>query len=79
VIAIDPGGRAWDESSPRAATRPSSPEELLRVVKKPELREKLKAAGYNVSGRGPEAFRALIREELPKRKEVVTSAGIKPQ
>jgi len=52
---------------------------LVEIVKRPEVKQKLMNAGYSATGGGPEAFRKIIADEVPKWKEVIALAGIKQQ
>ena len=51
--------------------------EVLAILKRPELRAKLRAAGFAVTGQGPEALRARIAEEIPQWRAVIEKAGLK--
>lgn len=51
---------------------------LAAVLAQKEVRERLAAAGFEPAESGPDAFGALIREEVKKWGRVVTAAGIKP-
>ena len=52
---------------------------LVEIVKRPDVRQKLMNAGYSATGGGPDAFRKIIADEVPKWKEVISLAGIKQQ
>lgn len=49
--------------------------ELVAIVQLPEIKERLRNAGYSATGEGPEAFARLLAEEVPKWKEVIQLAG----
>lgn len=51
--------------------------ELVAIVQLPEIKERLRNAGYSTTGEGPEAFARLLAEEVPKWKEVIQLAGAK--
>ena len=51
----------------------------IEVVRRPDVREKLLKAGFHATGRGPEAFRKRIVEELPRWKTVIEKGRIKAQ
>jgi tripartite-type tricarboxylate transporter receptor subunit TctC len=51
---------------------------LGSVLAQNEVKQRLAAAGFEPAESGPDAFGALIRDELQKWKRVVAAAGIKP-
>jgi tripartite-type tricarboxylate transporter receptor subunit TctC len=53
--------------------------ELLRVLKLPEIRERLIAAGTEPAGNLPEEYAAAIKADLVKWAQVVKAAGIKAE
>jgi len=54
-------------------------EQVLAVLKKPDVRKRLTALQLEVEGSSPQEFGAIIREEGSKWRKVVNDAGIKPQ
>ncbi len=50
---------------------------LIEIVQRPAISEKLLHAGFGATGRGPQAFHDLLAEEVPKWKEVVQKAGLR--
>jgi len=53
--------------------------ELLRVLKMPEIRDRLAAAGTEPAGNLPEEYAAMIKTDLVKWSQVVKAANIKAQ
>ena len=53
--------------------------ELLRVLKMPEVRERLAAAGTEPAGNLPEEYAAMIKADLLKWSQVVKAANIQAQ
>jgi tripartite-type tricarboxylate transporter receptor subunit TctC len=51
--------------------------ELTAIVQRPEIRARLRQAGFGVTGGGPEALRQRIADEIPRWKAVIEKAGIK--
>ena len=51
-------------------------EESIKILKKPDVRERVEKAGFAVLARGPEALKARIAREVPIYKEIVAKAGI---
>ena len=49
---------------------------LLTVTQRPDVREKLRNAGFAATGHGPQAFAKRIAEDVPKWKEVIEQARI---
>jgi len=54
-------------------------QETNRIIKMPDVRERLIALAYEVRGGSPEAFSKLIALETEKWAKVIKTAGIKPQ
>ena len=52
---------------------------LIDILKRPAVKTQLMTAGYSATGAGPEAFARIIADEVPKWKEVIVQAGLKPQ
>ncbi len=50
----------------------------IEVLKAPEAVEQLRVNGYEVLANGPEALRKRIEREVPKWRDVIAKAGIKP-
>ena len=50
--------------------------ETIAILNRPELSQRVKAIGYDILGRGPEALKARIAKEIPIYKHVVAKAGI---
>ena len=48
------------------------------VLKQPDVIAKLRDNGYEVTANGPEALRKYIEREVPKWRDVIAKAGIKP-
>jgi tripartite-type tricarboxylate transporter receptor subunit TctC len=51
--------------------------EATAIVNRPEIRERLQKAGFEVIGKGPDSLRARIAEEVPKWKALTAETGIK--
>jgi tripartite-type tricarboxylate transporter receptor subunit TctC len=51
--------------------------ELTALQRRPEVREKLRRAGFAATGHGPEALGTRIIEEVPRWREVIEKAGLK--
>jgi tripartite-type tricarboxylate transporter receptor subunit TctC len=49
---------------------------LVDIARRPEVREKLRNAGFAATGRGPQALAQRIAEDVPKWKEVIEKARI---
>jgi tripartite-type tricarboxylate transporter receptor subunit TctC len=49
---------------------------LVEIARRPDVREKLRHAGFAANGRGPEAFAKRIAEDVPKWKDVIEKARI---
>jgi tripartite-type tricarboxylate transporter receptor subunit TctC len=67
----------------RAGTPPAVIDRLNqdtnRILKMPDVRQRLLALSYEVRGGTPEEFSKLLRSETEKWAKVIKSAGIKPQ
>ncbi len=65
-----------------AKTAPDIVEKLsvksIAVLRAPEAAEQLRVNGYEVLANGPEALRQRIEREVPKWRDVIAKAGIKP-
>jgi tripartite-type tricarboxylate transporter receptor subunit TctC len=53
--------------------------EVMAILQRPDIRAKFHNAGFGVVGRGPEALRARIAEEVPKWRDVIARARIKAE
>jgi tripartite-type tricarboxylate transporter receptor subunit TctC len=53
--------------------------EINAVLKMPEVRTKLEAAGIDIQGGTPQEYAALIKSDLAKWSKVVKEAGILPE
>jgi tripartite-type tricarboxylate transporter receptor subunit TctC len=53
--------------------------ELLAVLARPEMRQKLATLGYDVDPMGPEPFGQYVREQLAYWGKLVRAAGIQPE
>jgi tripartite-type tricarboxylate transporter receptor subunit TctC len=49
---------------------------LLTVTQRPDVREKLRNAGFAATGHGPQAFAKRIAEDVPKWREVIEQARL---
>jgi tripartite-type tricarboxylate transporter receptor subunit TctC len=49
---------------------------LMDSLKRPEFREKLRTLGFDVIGKGPEAMRRRISEEVTRYRDIIAKAGI---
>jgi len=65
-----------------AKTPPSIVEQLatksIAIVKMPNIAEQLRNNGFEVLANGPEALRKRIEDEVPKWRDIIAKAGIKP-
>jgi tripartite-type tricarboxylate transporter receptor subunit TctC len=65
-----------------AQTPPAIIEKLstatIKILKTPEIAEQLRNQGYEVIANGPDGMRKRIEDEVPKWRDVVAKAGIKP-
>jgi tripartite-type tricarboxylate transporter receptor subunit TctC len=50
---------------------------LVEIARRPDVRERLRNAGFAATGRGPEDFARRIADDLPKWKDVIEKARIK--
>jgi tripartite-type tricarboxylate transporter receptor subunit TctC len=53
--------------------------EILKAVQTPEIRARLEAAGYEVTGNTPAEFAATIAKSVEVYRKVTADAGIKPE
>jgi tripartite-type tricarboxylate transporter receptor subunit TctC len=51
--------------------------EVLAIMRKPDVRQKMLKASFEVRPEGPEALAARIAREVPMWKDIVDKAGIK--
>ena len=49
---------------------------LLDIAQRPDVRDKLRSAGFAATGQGPQAFGKRIAEDVPKWKDVIERARI---
>jgi tripartite-type tricarboxylate transporter receptor subunit TctC len=49
---------------------------LVEIAQRPDVRDKLRNAGFAATGRGPDAFARRIAEDVPKWKDVIEKARI---
>ncbi len=72
---------SWQGILAPAGTPPDIIERLAKafteIAQRPDVRDRLRKAGFGLTGGGPDALRARIAEELPRWKEVVEKAGLK--
>jgi tripartite-type tricarboxylate transporter receptor subunit TctC len=61
--------------TPREATDKLA-QALTMIVQNPDVRERLRHAGFAATGRGPDAFARRIAEDVPKWKAVIEKARI---
>jgi len=52
--------------------------DVLAIMQKPDLRERMMKASFAVAAEGPDQLRARIAREVPMWREVIEKAGIKP-
>ncbi len=52
--------------------------EFARALESPEIKAYYDAAGRTIVASSPEAFAAVIRDEIPRWDEIVRKVGIKP-
>ena len=62
---------------------PSAVVELLsaksiEILKTPRIAEQLRNNGFEVIAGGPDAMRKRIADEVPKWRDIISKAGIKP-
>jgi tripartite-type tricarboxylate transporter receptor subunit TctC len=51
--------------------------EVMTIMRKPDVREKMLKASFEVRPEGPDALAARIAREVPMWKDIVDKAGIK--
>lgn len=51
--------------------------DIVKVLRMPDLKERLSSQGAEVVGSTPEQFDGYIREEISKRDKVLTAAGLR--
>jgi tripartite-type tricarboxylate transporter receptor subunit TctC len=65
-----------------AKTSPATVERLstgsIEVVKRPAVAEQLRNNGFEVIANGPGGMRKRIADQVPKWRDIVAKAGIKP-
>ncbi|MEO7728682.1 MAG: tripartite tricarboxylate transporter substrate binding protein [Burkholderiales bacterium] len=54
-------------------------DEIVRVLKMPDVKERLEYVGFELVGGTPEAFAAYIKTEIKKWQPVVKASGVKPE
>jgi tripartite-type tricarboxylate transporter receptor subunit TctC len=54
-------------------------EETRIILQKPDIQEKMKAAGFRIKYEGPDELRARMVREVPMWKEIVERAGLAKQ
>ncbi len=72
------GGFLAPAGTPRAIVERLNAE-INAALRLPDVRAKLEAAGIEVQGGTPEAYAAVIRDDLAKWGKVVKAAGIEPE
>jgi tripartite-type tricarboxylate transporter receptor subunit TctC len=50
----------------------------IEILKTPAIAEQLRSNGFEVLANGPDGMRKRIDDEVPKWRDVVAKAGIKP-
>ena len=50
----------------------------IEVLRKPDITEQLRNNGFEVIANGPDGMRKRIDDEVPKWRDIVAKAGIKP-
>lgn len=50
----------------------------IEILKNPKIAEQLRNSGFEVIAKGPDGMRKRIVDEVPKWRDIVTKAGIKP-
>jgi tripartite-type tricarboxylate transporter receptor subunit TctC len=77
----DVTSESWQGILAPAGTPPEIVErlakELTAILRRPDIRAKLRQAGFAATGGGSDALRARIAEELPRWREVIEKAGLK--
>ena len=89
IVGFPPGGPADFEAVSRYALMvpAGTPREIIdrlntetvRLLARPELREKLSALGLDVAGSRPQELAATIQSEWMRWADVIKRRGIKPQ
>ena len=51
---------------------------IARYLKRPAIAEQLRNNGFEVLANGPDGMRKRIDDEVPKWRDIVAKAGIKP-
>jgi tripartite-type tricarboxylate transporter receptor subunit TctC len=51
--------------------------DINKVLQRPEVKSAFQAQGFDAGGGTPEEFAALIRADIKKSREIITTAGIK--
>ena len=81
-------GRAKSRGRPAAARRSSPPSysrverlngEVVRIVRSPEVAQRLRGEAFELPADTPDQFAAVIRAELAKWAPIVKEAGLKPE
>jgi tripartite-type tricarboxylate transporter receptor subunit TctC len=50
----------------------------IEILKRPEISEQLRNNGFEVLANGPDGMRKRIDDEVPKWRDIIAKAGIKP-
>jgi tripartite-type tricarboxylate transporter receptor subunit TctC len=50
----------------------------IEILKTPKIAEQLRNNGFEVIANGPDGMRKRIEDEVPKWRDIVAKAGIKP-
>jgi tripartite-type tricarboxylate transporter receptor subunit TctC len=53
--------------------------DCAEILQRPDIREKLRATGFNPVGSGPQALQARVAEEVAMWKEVIARTGLKAE
>jgi tripartite-type tricarboxylate transporter receptor subunit TctC len=53
--------------------------ELVKILKQPDVVQKLDGLGFEIVGSSPEQFAAYIKSEIKKWEKVVKASGAKPE
>jgi tripartite-type tricarboxylate transporter receptor subunit TctC len=53
--------------------------QITRAINTPDIRSRLEAAGYEVTGGTPEQFAETVARTIEIYRRIVTTAGIKPE
>lgn len=54
-------------------------QEIAKIIEMPEVRSSWEAAGRIMIGSSPDAFEMMLRESIPKWRELVRATGLKPE